>query len=70
MNMPNPGYVGPDGIRFYRCCICQRDHRDGVDPEFHAHIAQQSRDGLRYRPPTIGERFAREMEAGDPKPLR
>lgn len=64
------GYFGPDGVRYYGCCLCQKEHREGLDPEYPLHIGRQSKHGIQYRAPTIGERFAREMEAGDPKPVR
>ena len=47
-------------IVYYGCVRCQREHRQG-QPEFEAHIFDQSKHGIRERPDP--DRFVPE---GDP----
>ena len=49
-------------VRVYRCVLCQRRHREGLDPEFQPHVLHQSKDGISERPPTPAEVFRREVE--------
>lgn len=51
-------------VTAYGCVACQREHRDGLDPEYKAHEMRQSKHGVYERPPTAGEVFRRLVEAG------
>lgn len=57
-------------VREYGCVRCQKYHRQLIDPEYEAHILDQSKHGWYERPARIGEIFALEMERGEPKPRR
>jgi len=57
-------YIGPTPITEYGCCLCQKWHRKGLDAEYDAHIAWQSKHGTRERAPSgIAEEFVAHMLA-------
>ena len=53
-------------VRYYGCCRCQRNHAEGLDPLYEAHLMSQSKHGVRERPPELVEQFRRlvEQDAG------
>ncbi len=53
--------TGPYGhplIREYGCTLCQRHHRETLDPEYARHLHRQSKHGPRDRVATPNEALA------------
>jgi hypothetical protein len=55
---PHPDYrhAGPaaEPVRAYGCVRCQKEHREGLDPEYEPHLMFQSKHGWYLRRAEVG----------------
>jgi hypothetical protein len=58
---PYTDSLGRTWVKEFGCCLCQKYHRLGIDPEYHDHLHRQSKHGERTRVATAGEAFALEL---------
>lgn len=57
-DLPDAGPAA-EPVRCYGCVRCQREHREGLDAEYPAHLMSQSKHGTYLRPATVGEVLTR-----------